>query len=105
VTRYFRTILSVPSRAVVDYYIDVLIEILIQFPAQEKQIWFANSLFSMPSDVLTQEEQHNILGKLMSNVNSATYNGKEGEKKYSDCVREELELIGKRARNSIMRGN
>lgn len=86
----------------VDYFTDVLVDIVLNFPIESKQNWFSVALNRIPDDVLTTEEKFNML-KIIGYVEDGSMFS--SRKAYETRVRDDFELMAKRTRNSIMRGN
>jgi hypothetical protein len=92
VTRYIEVILDVPPRNVVDKINDVLISIALHFTPEHKQVWFTHAFAKIPGYVLTEEEKHRHLAKVLQPAKKGT-------------LEDNFDIIAKRARNAINRGN
>ncbi len=86
-------ILSAPSKDIVDYYVDDLVVICYEMPTEYKRQWFTNAFQHTPGNVLTEEEKLNHLNYLL-----VPHKSKDG-------LIENFDIIAKRARNAINRGN
>jgi len=93
VERVMGVIMEAPSKDVVDFYVDTLVDICHEMPAQYKQIWFTQAFQRTPGNVLTEEEKLTHLNYLV----------KQHRKK--DGLIENFDIIAKRARNAQNRGN
>lgn len=91
VQKYVDVILAAPSKSVVYRFVDVLVEVALEFPVENKRLWFSQAFKSIPGDVLTEEEKCRQLEKI------CMINPKP------DRLIENFDIIAKRARNSALR--
>ena len=75
----------------VDYFVDVLVGIALNFPVERKRLWFAEAFKRIPGNVLTAEEKGRHLDKICL------------ESPSSDKLIENFDIIAKRARNAALR--
>eukprot|EP00347_Sterkiella_histriomuscorum_P023855 403333152 len=93
VDKYILVILSAPSTSIVEKYVDVLVEICLRFPIDYKKFWFTQAFSKIPGDVLTDEEKERHISKII--VQNPKF----------DTLVSNFDIIAKRARNTVNRGN
>jgi hypothetical protein len=86
-------ILSAPNRDVINYAVDILVDICFVMPTQYKQAWFSKAFSRIPGFVLTEEEKITQLDYLVQ-----SHIKRVG-------LTENFDIIAKRARNAVNRNN
>ena len=92
INKLMESILSAPSVDIVDHMIATMVVFCHNLPANYKQSWFQATFARVPNNILTEEEKVNQLNDII----------KYAKKK--DILRENIEIIARRARNVIGRG-
>ena len=92
ISKLMESVLSAPSRDIVDHMIATIVVFSHNMPDNYKQVWFQTTFARIPNNILTEEEKGNQLSDII----------KYAKKK--DVLRENIEIIAKRARNVAGRG-